>query len=298
GLKWGTYLPGSATASPVFGLRPVRGGRKCSEKLPKPRISMRSPRASEAAIISSSDLTARSTSSAFRCAWRWVRISISSDLVIFDTPVEAGGGPPRGPPPGQGARPRGAGRRRPKPPSHLLGLVLQLLAQQRAQLGGAAGGFRRRLVVLGEGLGRLGLVLGADRQLQGAALAVLADVLGLDRVTDLQVLAGVVDADIGDVARGHVAFHAVAQVDDRTLGVDFLHRAAHLRAARMVGQELPVRILLELLDPQRDALALRVDRQHHRLEGLALLEVAGHVLAGGVPADVGQVDQAVDSTLQ
>src|SRR5690606_5655484 len=178
------------------------------------------------------------------------------------------------------------------------GLVLQLLAQQRAQLGGAAGGFRRRLVVLGEGLGRLGLVLGADRQLQGAALAVLADVLGLDRVTDLQVLAGVVDADIGDVARGHVAFHAVAQVDDRTLGVDFLHRAAHLRAARMVGQELPVRILLELLDPQRDALALRVDRQHHRLEGLALLEVAGHVLAGGVPADVGQVDQAVDSTLQ
>jgi len=27
GLKCGTYLPGSATDSPVFGLRPMRGGR-------------------------------------------------------------------------------------------------------------------------------------------------------------------------------------------------------------------------------------------------------------------------------
>src|SRR5258707_5508594 len=53
GLKCGTYLPDNATASPVFGLRPWRGGRKCSEKLPKPRISMRSPCESASLMISS-----------------------------------------------------------------------------------------------------------------------------------------------------------------------------------------------------------------------------------------------------
>src|SRR5690606_41373466 len=51
----------------------------------------------------------------------------------------------------------------------LVRLALQLLAQQRAQLGGAAGGFGGGLVVLGQGGGGLGLVLGLDRQLQSAA---------------------------------------------------------------------------------------------------------------------------------
>src|SRR5260221_4100744 len=32
GLKCGTCLPSSATESPVLGLRPIRAGRKCSEK--------------------------------------------------------------------------------------------------------------------------------------------------------------------------------------------------------------------------------------------------------------------------
>src|SRR5690606_29575066 len=116
-----------------------------------------------------------------------------------------------------------------------LGLVLQLLAQQRAQLGGAARGFRRALVVLGQALGGLGFVLGADRKLQGPALAVLADVLGLDRVANLEVLAGVLDARVGHVARGDIALDALAQVDRRTLGVDFLDRARDLGAARVVG---------------------------------------------------------------
>src|SRR3546814_9498890 len=60
------------------------------------------------------------------------------------------------------------------PPQYrLLGLVLELLAQQRTELGGAARsvGGRRCLAVLGQGLGRLGFVLGLDRQLQRTALA-------------------------------------------------------------------------------------------------------------------------------
>src|SRR3546814_3125807 len=54
----------------------------------------------------------------------------------------------------------------------------------------------------------------------------------------------------------------------------------------------------DLLDAQRDALALRVHRKHHGFQGVALLVVARDVLAGGVPADVGQVDQAVDAAVQ
>ena len=50
-------------------------------------------------------------------------------------------------------RPDDCGSRRGDP---LLGLVFQLFAQQRTQLGGPAGGFRRGLVVLGQGLGGLG----------------------------------------------------------------------------------------------------------------------------------------------
>src|ERR1700683_3250396 len=84
GLKCGTCLPASATASPVFGLRPCRGGRKCSEKLPNPRISIRSPVASASLMISSSCLTASSTSLAGKCFCLAEMISMSSDFVIID----------------------------------------------------------------------------------------------------------------------------------------------------------------------------------------------------------------------
>src|SRR5690554_6217742 len=142
-------------------------------------------------MISSSDFTARSTSSAFRWAWRPARISISSDLVMAPCiPCS------RSRRPGSS---QAAG-------AVSLGLVaFKLLAQQRAQLGGAAGGFGGRLVVLGQGGGGLGLVLGLDRQLQGAAATIHAHELGLDGVAHLQVLAGVLDALVADVARHHVA---------------------------------------------------------------------------------------------
>src|SRR4051794_18577153 len=79
-------------------------------------------------------------------------------------------------------------------PSLLLGLAVQLLAQQRTELGGAARSIGRRLVVLGQRFLRLGFVLGLDRELHQAALAIGADDLGFDLVADLQALAGVLDA--------------------------------------------------------------------------------------------------------
>src|SRR5690606_26647152 len=88
------------------------------------------------------------------------------------------------------------------------------------------------------------------------------------------------------------------QLDQRTLGVHFLDGAGDDGTAGVRRHVLAERILLHLLDAQRDALALRVHRQHHGLDGVALLEIADHVFASGVPADVGQVHQAIDAALQ
>jgi len=81
GLKCGTYFPARATGSPVFGLRPIRGGRKRREKLPNPRISIRAPAANASVMCRSTALTASSTSSPSRWGCCLVRRSISSDFV-------------------------------------------------------------------------------------------------------------------------------------------------------------------------------------------------------------------------
>src|SRR5580765_8528561 len=79
GLKYGTFLGGTSTLSPVFGLRPLRGSRLRSRKLPKPRNSIFSPRwsavmmlrntvstiTSECFLVRSETRETSSTSSAF-----------------------------------------------------------------------------------------------------------------------------------------------------------------------------------------------------------------------------------------
>src|SRR5688572_16742448 len=238
GLKCGTYLPASATASPVFGFRPCRGGRKCSEKLPKPRISMRSPPASASLMISSICFTASSMSLAGRCFCFAEMISISSDFVI--APVLNCGSPP------------------PSPATTRTGLLtgdllLQQVAERRA-------GRRIGAAVL---LHRLGLFLGlycADRQRDRAALAVDADEARLDLVADLEHGARVLDAFTRELGSAQAAFDAVAEVDDRAARVDFLDGALDDAALRVIGLVRRHRVLGHLLYAERDALALRVDR--------------------------------------
>ncbi len=58
------------------------------------------------------------------------------------------------------------------------------------------------------------------------------------------------------------------------------------------------RVLRQLLDAERDALALGVDRDDDRLDRLALLVAAHGFFAGDVPGEVGQVHQAVDAAGQ
>ena len=80
-----------------------------------------------------------------------------------------------------------------------------------------------------------------------------------------------------------VALDPIGECNDRTFGVDFLHRTGDDRTLLVGGEEARDRILVELLDTQRDALALRVHREYNRLELVALLVAAQGLLAGVNP---------------
>src|SRR5690606_10067229 len=58
------------------------------------------------------------------------------------------------------------------------------------------------------------------------------------------------------------------------------------------------RILLQLLDAQGDALALRVDGQNHCLDLVTFLEFTHSFFAGLVPRNVRQVNQAINTTIE
>src|ERR1700754_458934 len=236
---------------------------------------MRSPVERAWLICSSTLLTASSTSLKARWVWRRASASINSDFVMGPLFLaEARGG---------------------KPPlaRQLVGLV-HLLFEESAELGRATS----RRGVVSHGVSHVFLVLGTDGQLQLTALAVHAGELRLDGVANLQVLRSVVDAFLGDVVRTDVALDAFTEVDGRTLGVDFADGTVEDRAARIRGHELTERILLHLLDAEGDALTLRVDRENHGFDFVALLEVANEVFTRGLPRDIGQVDETIDAAVQ
>ncbi len=66
----------------------------------------------------------------------------------------------------------------------------------------------------------------------------------------------------------------------------------------MRGDEIGERVALELLDAQRNALALDVDGNDHRFDFVTLLVIAHRLFAGNAPGKIGQVNQAVDATRQ
>src|SRR5690606_1098226 len=187
----------------------------------------------------------------------------------------------------------------PRLPSSMrsVAIVADLLLEQVAQAGA-----RRTAAGFGAiALHRFGFFvdfLGLDRQRDRAGLAVDTDELRLDGLADLQDHACIVHAVTAQLGRAQLALDAIAQVDQRAALVHFGHDAGDDAATRMLGHVAGERILRQLLDAQRDALALRVDRQHHGLDELPLLVAAHRLFAGDVPGDVGQVHQAVDVARQ
>src|SRR5688500_13537893 len=227
GLKCGTYLPDSATASPVLGLRPCLDGRKCSENEPKPRISMRSPADRASLMISRLCLSASSTSLAGRCFCFAVMISMSSDFVM--------------------GRYRFCCCR----DERELAIAADLLLQQVTKAGATA----RSLLgaVARDGFRLLVDFLGLDGQRDGAGLAIHTREAGLDFLTHLEHGARVFDAIAGQVARAQLALDAVAKVDDRAARVHFLDRSLDHGALRVRRDPFAERILRQLLDAERDA---------------------------------------------
>src|SRR5271166_3038457 len=87
GLKYGIFLAGTSTRSPVLGLRPTRGLRWRVRKLPKPRISILSPARSERTMLSK--MVSTMTSLSFRVSSASPETSsIRSALVISHAPSQ------------------------------------------------------------------------------------------------------------------------------------------------------------------------------------------------------------------
>lgn len=78
--KKGTCFSGTATGSPVRGLRPARDLRCRTENAPKPRSSTRAPRSNVWVTDSRTTATTRSMSRRVKCGFSSWSLSINSDL--------------------------------------------------------------------------------------------------------------------------------------------------------------------------------------------------------------------------
>src|SRR6185437_8718226 len=174
-------------------------------------------------------------------------------------------------------------------------ITADLLFQQISQTGPG----RRRLgAVALHGLRLFVDFLRLDRQRDGARLAVDTGELRLHFLADLQHCARVLDAITAELGGTQLPLDPVAQIDDGAARIDLLDEASDDRALGILGDVGREGILGELLDTQADALALRIDRQHHGFQLLALLVVAHRLFPGLIPGDVRQVHQAVDVARQ
>eukprot|EP01136_Pigoraptor_vietnamica_P024358 Opistho-1_new@77345 len=179
----------------------------------------------------------------------------------------------------------------------LLGVV-QLGAQQGAQAGEARA-FTRGLLAQGRhGFLLVGVVLGLDRQLDVAGLAIHVHHHCGHFVAFFQHVARVFDAVTADFAGAQVTDDVFAQIDLGALGIHGLDLAGHDRALVVDRHEGGERIGVELLDAQRDTLAVDIDSQHDGFDFLALFVVAHGGFAGLVPREVRQVHQTVDAGSQ
>ena len=92
--KYGTRFCGTLTIAPVFGFRPARGFRTRVAKLPKPRISTRSPL--ESARVIAPKMSSRISFPSFRLDSQFRAISLESsafvnfpDISSWDTTLSA-----------------------------------------------------------------------------------------------------------------------------------------------------------------------------------------------------------------
>src|SRR5438093_2160139 len=113
----------------------------------------------------------------------------------------------------------------------------------------------------------------------------------LDRVTRL------LDVRNSKLRHRHETFDVAAEIDDDTLVHEPHDTTAQLGATRVCLADPQPRILLRLLQSQRDALVLGVDVQNQHVDLVTLLHDFRWVLDPLGPRHVGDVNQAVDARL-
>src|SRR5581483_1179436 len=150
------------------------------------------------------------------------------------------------------------------------------------------------VVVGGELLPRIRLaLLHAERD--AAALGVDVEHHHLDFVAQLHDL-GRMHVLIGPIHLGHVhqAFHARLDFDERAVVGDIRHLAEQARAFRIAPRDIDPRIIAQLLEAERHAIALAVVAQHFRFDFVADLQHFGRMLYA-LPREIGDMQQAVDA---
>src|SRR5258706_5881801 len=257
GLKYGTFLGGTSTLSPVFGFRPLRGSRLRRRKLPNPRSSIFSPRCSASMMLLNPVPTMTSECFFVRSDTRDTS-STSSALVML--------------PPGV---------------FNVCSLpVPKVVAEGRRTRPFA---FRVRLPVRAVVV----RLQRADAQADLPLLRTQLDDLHLVVVANLQIdlLAAVRIIELRDMNQ---PFDSLIELDERAEVRHARDFALDGVAQVMAREEVVPDVGGELLQPERQTLVLGVDAEHHRLDHVALLQHFRRVLDPLAPRHVGDVDQTVD----
>ena len=127
-----------------------------------------------------------------------------------------------------------------------------------------------------------------------ATLFVDLEDLDVEAGAELDDFRRVLDVMVGQFRNVDQTFDAVEDLDESTEGDDLGDRALE-HVARTVGRYDPLpRILLGLLETQRDALAVAVDVEHLDLDRVADRHHLGGVI-DVAPGKLGDVNQAVDA---
>src|SRR5256885_141153 len=121
--------------------------------------------------------------------------------------------------------------------------------------------------------------------------------LQLHRLPFLDSVGGILDVRDAELRHRHEALDVLAQVHHHTLVHQSEHAAPHLGADGIRLADAQPRVLLCLLQAQRDALVLGVHVQDQHLDLVALLHDLGRMLHALGPRHVGDVDQTVDAGL-
>src|SRR3954451_25485887 len=177
----------------------------------------------------------------------------------------------------------------------LIAAAEHVLAQpERGDVIQVAGALRRGLQLL-RGAPRQLLALDAlDRQRQPAAVRVDLQDLHAHVVARLDDLARVLHVVVGQLGDVHQALDAVEDLDEGAERDDLGHRALELVADPVGVDDALPRVLLGLLEAQRDALTIAVDVEHLDLDRVADVEDLGGVVDVR-PRQLGDVDEPVDA---